>query len=63
MAKEWIPAVEKKLADHKPAPRTCLRCEQLFNSMGPANRICLACAARQPELSARETKANRDLLK
>ena len=60
MAKEWIPAVEKKLADHKPSPRTCLRCE---HSEGPGNRICPGCAARQPELSARESKANRDLLK
>lgn len=30
-------------ADHKPAPRTCLGCGQLFASKGPGNRRCFAC--------------------
>lgn len=34
-------------------PRRCLRCDQLFPSTGPANRICPPCTALNSRVSIR----------
>ncbi len=38
--------------DHK--PRTCIRCQKLFNSSSIANRICPICTTRNRVLSKME---------
>ncbi len=42
--------------------RTCLKCNKLFDSAGPANRICPACQrinARLPKLSEAQLQKQR----
>ena len=46
----------------QPQKRTCLKCGDQFDSMGPANRICPACQkinARLPAFGAAELKKQR----
>ena len=43
-------------------PRTCLKCSQLFDSTGRANRICKRCQqinARLPRLTERQLQKQR----
>lgn len=43
-------------------PRTCLKCGTLFDSVGPANRICRRCQkinARLPSFTAAQMQKQR----
>lgn len=43
----------------QPRKRTCLRCGQLFDSIGPGNRICKACARINARIPLKEQQLER----
>ena len=44
----------KRMADHRPGQRTCLKCGRPFPSLGPGHRVCNGCQRKQEAPTAAE---------
>jgi len=58
-----VPNNEASTVNHQPRetrmptkPRTCLKCQELFDSAGPGNRICEPCARINARIRIRESE-------